>query len=120
MFLGLDKSFGIARHFHPSLAGIATANTWQDVAGWWQNEVGVDWYKMRNQAMELLSEEDRPIPDRHNRVGPDALPDEQRLILENWPDCFAKVSGQTNPWTSVDAFDVQKQIPHVRPYPAFS
>jgi vacuolar-type H+-ATPase catalytic subunit A/Vma1 len=29
------------------------------VADWWREEVGQDWYAMRTQAMEILSEEDR-------------------------------------------------------------
>ncbi len=36
---------------------------------------------MRNQAMEILSEESR-LSQIVKLVGPDALPDEQRLILE--------------------------------------
>ena len=41
----------------------------------------MDWLAMRNEAMGILSEESR-LSQIVKLVGPDALPDEQRLILE--------------------------------------
>ena len=80
-FWALDKSLASARHF-PSINWLDSYSEYlEDVAGWWRKEVGRDWLKMRNQCMEILSEEDR-LGQIVKLVGPDALPDEQRLILE--------------------------------------
>ncbi len=80
-FWALDKSLASARHF-PSINWLDSYSEYlEDVAGWWRKEVGQDWLRMRNQAMEILSEEDR-LSQIVKLVGPDALPDEQRLILE--------------------------------------
>jgi V/A-type H+-transporting ATPase subunit A len=108
-FWALDKSLASARHF-PSINWLDSYSEYlEDVAGWWRNEVGVDWYKMRNQAMELLSEEDR-LSQIVKLVGPDALPDEQRLILET-ARLLREGFLQQNAMDPVDAFStVQKQI----------
>ena len=108
-FWALDKSLASARHF-PSINWLDSYSEYlEDVAGWWRNEVGVDWYKMRNQAMELLSEEDR-LSQIVKLVGPDALPDEQRLILET-ARLLREGFLQQNAMDTVDAYStVQKQI----------
>jgi V/A-type H+-transporting ATPase subunit A len=108
-FWALDKSLASARHF-PSINWLDSYSEYlEDVAGWWRNEVGVDWYKMRNQAMELLSEEDR-LSQIVKLVGPDALPDEQRLILET-ARLLREGFLQQNAMDPIDAFStVQKQI----------
>jgi V/A-type H+-transporting ATPase subunit A len=108
-FWALDKSLASARHF-PSINWLDSYSEYlEDVAGWWRNEVGVDWLEMRNRAMELLSEEDR-LSQIVKLVGPDALPDEQRLILET-ARLLREGFLQQNAMDPVDAFStVQKQI----------
>jgi V/A-type H+-transporting ATPase subunit A len=108
-FWALDKSLASARHF-PSINWLDSYSEYlEDVAGWWQKEVGMDWLAMRNQAMEILSEEDR-LSQIVKLVGPDALPDEQRLILET-ARLLREGFLQQNAMDDVDAFStVQKQI----------
>jgi V/A-type H+-transporting ATPase subunit A len=80
-FWALDKALASARHF-PSVNWLDSYSEYlEDVSGWWQDQVGQDWLGMRNRAMELLSEESR-LAQIVKLVGPDALPDEQRLVLE--------------------------------------
>ena len=80
-FWALDKSLASARHF-PSINWLDSYSEYlEDVAGWWKDQVGMDWLAMRNEAMGILSEESR-LSQIVKLVGPDALPDEQRLILE--------------------------------------
>ena len=80
-FWALDKALASARHF-PSINWLDSYSEYlKDVADWWQQKVGQDWLAQRNKAMELLSEESR-LSQIVKLVGPDALPDEQRLILE--------------------------------------
>src|SRR5512143_1141888 len=108
-FWALDKSLASARHF-PSINWLDSYSEYlEDVAGWWRKEVGRDWLKMRNQSMEILSEEDR-LGQIVKLVGPDALPDEQRLILET-ARLLREGFLQQNAMDAVDAFStVQKQI----------
>jgi V/A-type H+-transporting ATPase subunit A len=108
-FWALDKSLASARHF-PSINWLDSYSEYlEDVAGWWRTEVGVDWLGMRNRAMEILSEEDR-LSQIVKLVGPDALPDEQRLILET-ARLLREGFLQQNALDAVDAFStVQKQV----------
>jgi V/A-type H+-transporting ATPase subunit A len=108
-FWALDKSLASARHF-PSINWLDSYSEYlEDVAGWWRKEVGRDWLKMRNRSMEILSEEDR-LSQIVKLVGPDALPDEQRLILET-ARLLREGFLQQNAMDTVDAYStVQKQI----------
>ncbi|HUI90410.1 MAG TPA: V-type ATP synthase subunit A [Anaerolineales bacterium] len=108
-FWALDKSLASARHF-PSINWLDSYSEYlEDVAGWWREQVGVDWLKMRNQAMEILSEEDR-LSQIVKLVGPDALPSEERMVLET-ARLIREGFLQQNAMDTVDAFStVQKQI----------
>jgi V/A-type H+-transporting ATPase subunit A len=80
VFWALDKSLASARHF-PSINWLTSYSDYvKSVADWWLNKTHIDWYEMRAVAMALLTEEDHLNQIVH-LVGPDALPDEQRLIL---------------------------------------
>ncbi len=108
-FWALDKALASARHF-PSINWLDSYSEYlADVAGWWQQQVGVDWYQMRNHAMELLSEESR-LAQIVKLVGPDALPDEQRLVLET-ARLLREGFLQQSALDDVDAYsDIHKQI----------
>jgi V/A-type H+-transporting ATPase subunit A len=80
-FWALDKELASARHF-PSVNWLESYSEYVDaVAGWWREKVGLDWHALRGQALELLTRESH-LQQMVKLVGPDALPDEQRLILE--------------------------------------
>ncbi|MBN1582983.1 MAG: V-type ATP synthase subunit A [Anaerolineae bacterium] len=80
-FWALDKALASARHF-PSVNWLESYSEYLDyMVGWWRAQTGFDWHSMRAQAMELLNEESR-LQQIVKLVGPDALPDEQRLTLE--------------------------------------
>lgn len=69
----------------------------------------MDWLAMRNEAMGILSEESR-LTQIVKLVGPDALPDEQRLVLET-ARLLREGFLQQNALDDVDAFStIQKQI----------
>lgn len=108
-FWALDKSLASARHF-PSIHWLDSYSEYlEDVADWWREKVGVDWLKMRNRAMEILSEESR-LSQIVKLVGPDALPDEERLVLET-ARLLREGFLQQNAMDSVDAYSpVEKQI----------
>ena len=108
-FWALDKSLASARHF-PSINWLDSYSEYmEDVAGWWQEEVGQDWYALRSQAMEILSEESR-LSQIVKLVGSDTLPDEQRLILET-ARLLREGFLQQSSFDAVDSFStVHKQI----------
>ena len=108
-FWALDKSLASARHF-PSINWLDSYSEYlADVAGWWREQVGMDWFGMRNEAMALLSEESR-LTQIVKLVGPDALPDEQRLILET-SRLLREGFLQQNAMDPIDAYStVQKQV----------
>ena len=108
-FWALDKALASARHF-PSINWLDSYSEYQaDVAGWWKEQVGQDWYAMRNQAMEILNEENR-LSQIVKLVGPDALPDEQRLPLET-ARLLREGFLQQSAMDDVDAYStIQKQI----------
>lgn len=80
-FWALDKALASARHF-PAINWLESYSEYvDDVAHWWQEQIGQDWRTMRDQAMAILQRESH-LEQIVKLVGPDALPDDQRLILE--------------------------------------
>lgn len=108
-FWALDKSLASARHF-PAINWLDSYSEYiEDVADWWREKTGKDWYAMRNRAMELLSEESR-LSQIVKLVGPDALPYAERMILET-SRLIREGILQQNATDPVDAFSpVEKQI----------
>jgi V/A-type H+-transporting ATPase subunit A len=53
----------------------------QDLAEWWHKQVDKNWNSYREEAMRILQAED-DLKNIVKLVGPEALPDKQRLILE--------------------------------------
>ena len=80
-FWALDKELAFARHF-PAVSWRDSYSEYVGYLGdWWRGQVGRDWYAMREQAMGILASEGG-LQRIVQLVGPDALPDDQRLILE--------------------------------------
>jgi V/A-type H+-transporting ATPase subunit A len=81
VFWALDKSLASARHF-PSINWLNSYSEYLDnVTPWWEQQTNMPWRDLRAQAMEILNEEGH-LDQIVKLVGPDALPDEQRVVLE--------------------------------------
>ncbi len=108
-FWALDKSLASARHF-PAINWLDSYSEYiDDVADWWREKVGKDWFAMRNRAMELLSEENR-LSQIVKLVGPDALPYAERMVLET-SRLIREAILQQNATDPVDAYSpIEKQI----------
>lgn len=108
-FWALDKSLAAARHF-PSINWMESYSEYaSDVAEWWQKETGQDWQAMRGQTVALLQLESH-LEQIVKLVGPDALPDDQRLILET-SHLLREGFLQQNALDEIDSYStVQKQI----------
>jgi V/A-type H+-transporting ATPase subunit A len=78
-FWALDTELANARHY-PSIHWLHSYSEYvEDVSSWWQKE-DPDWVELRTEALTLLQREDR-LQQIVKLVGPDVLPDSQRLIL---------------------------------------
>jgi V/A-type H+-transporting ATPase subunit A len=108
-FWALDKSLASARHF-PSVNWLDSYSEYlDDVTDWWHEQTGEDWRAKRAQAMEILNEESH-LEQIVKLVGPDALPDEQRLVLET-ARLLREGFLQQNALDDIDTFcPIDKQI----------
>lgn len=80
-FWGLDKELASARYF-PAINYMDSYSEYlEDVAGWWEQFKEVSWKELRTRAMSLLQQDDK-LQKIVKLVGEDALPDEQRLVIE--------------------------------------
>ena len=78
-FWALDRELANARHY-PAVSWTDSYSEYADeVVGWW-DRVDPDWKNVRTRALELLKREQR-LQEIVRLIGPDALPDEQRLVL---------------------------------------
>ncbi len=78
-FWALDTELANARHY-PSIHWLHSYSEYtEDVGSWWEKEAP-DWNELRTEALTLLQREDR-LQQIVKLVGPDVLPDTQRLIL---------------------------------------
>ncbi|MEO2241852.1 MAG: ATP synthase subunit A [Euryarchaeota archaeon] len=81
VFWALDSKLADRRHF-PAINWLQSYSLYlDDVETWWHENVGKDWRKLRDEAMEILQRESE-LEEIVQLVGPDALPESERLILE--------------------------------------
>ena len=108
-FWALDKALASARHF-PSINWLESYSEYMDeMVDFWKDETGFDWKALRTRAMDLLNEESR-LEQIVKLVGADALPDEQRLVLET-SRILREGFLQQNALDKVDTYaTLQKQI----------
>jgi V/A-type H+/Na+-transporting ATPase subunit A len=78
-FWALDTELANARHY-PAIHWLQSYSEYaENVAAWWEKLVP-DWSELRAEALALLQREER-LQQVVRLVGPDVLPDSQRLIL---------------------------------------
>lgn len=78
-FWALDTELANARHY-PSIHWLHSYSEYtEDVGVWWEKQAP-DWTELRTEALTLLQREDR-LQQIVKLVGPDVLPDAQRLVL---------------------------------------
>ncbi len=81
VFWALDKELADARHY-PAINWILSYSEYVDeISEWWSKNVDKEWRRYRSEAMRILQREDE-LKEIVKLVGPEALPDSQRLILE--------------------------------------
>jgi V/A-type H+-transporting ATPase subunit A len=80
-FWALDTNLAYRRHF-PSVNWIKSYSLYLDcIAEWYDKSIARDWRELREKAMYLLQKEVE-LQEIVQLVGPDALPDSEKAILE--------------------------------------
>ncbi len=108
-FWGLDRQLANARHY-PAISWLDSYSEYlSDVIPWWEERVGTDWADDRAEIMELLQREVR-LQQVVKLVGPDALPDSQRFILDVCT-LFKNAFLQQNAFDDIDRYTTaEKQM----------
>ena len=107
-FWALDRELANARHY-PAIGWIESYSEYADeVKGWWDKLDG-RWAEVRQEALDLLKKEQR-LEQIVRLIGPDALPDSERIVLvvaEMIKNGFL----QQNAFDDIDVYSIpEKQI----------
>jgi len=111
-FWALDKELANARHY-PSINWLTSYSEYVDeIRPWWEAKEP-EWSNLRNEVLELLQKEGR-LQQIVKLVGPDVLPDSQRLVL-SVADIIKNAFLQQSAFDEIDMYsDVEKQMSIVK------
>jgi V/A-type H+-transporting ATPase subunit A len=108
-FWALDRALANARHY-PAISWIDSYSEYLlEMGSWWEQNVSSEWMDDRREIMDLLLREMK-LQQVVKLVGPDALPDSQRFILEV---CTLFKNGflQQNAFDDIDRYSTaEKQV----------
>ncbi len=80
-FWGLDTRLAYSRHY-PAINWMISYSGYVDsIAKWWMKSVSEEWFKLREEGYYILQREDT-LKEIVRLLGPEALPDEEKLVLE--------------------------------------
>ena len=80
-FWALDAKLAYSRHY-PSINWMNSYSGYlSDVAKWWSKNISEDWLSLRSETYAILQREDT-LKEIVRLLGPEALPDEEKIILE--------------------------------------
>ncbi|MDP3730263.1 MAG: V-type ATP synthase subunit A [Candidatus Omnitrophota bacterium] len=106
-FWALDRDLANARHY-PSIGWTESYSEYlDDIKKWWHDKISAEWLELRYTIMELLQKEQKLL-QVVKLVGPEVLPQTQRLILET---CyiFKNAFLQQNAFDKVDTYSSAKK-----------
>ncbi|MFH1008753.1 MAG: V-type ATP synthase subunit A [Candidatus Latescibacterota bacterium] len=108
-FWGLDKELAGARHFPSVNWNLSYSEYAEELRPWWETHSELPWAALRTEAIHILREEHR-LAHVVQLVGPDALPDRQRLYLEI-AQMIKEAFLQQNAFDPIDAYCIpEKQL----------
>jgi len=82
VFWALDTSLADRRHF-PAIHWLTSYSLYiEDLVEWWKKMMNEDWKPMRDEAIAMLQKEGE-LEEIVRLVGPDALPEPDRAVLES-------------------------------------
>ncbi len=101
-FWALDRQLANARHY-PAISWLDSYSEYlDDISPWWESETGAGWSTSRAEILDLLQREVR-LQQVVKLVGPDALPDSQRFVIEVCT-LFKNAFLQQNAFDEVDRY----------------
>lgn len=106
-FWALDRDLANARHY-PSIGWVESYSEYlDDIKKWWHDNIDEEWLSLRYTIMELLQKEQKLL-QVVKLVGPEVLPQTQRLIIET---CyiFKNAFLQQSAFDKVDQFASAKK-----------
>ncbi|MFW6292279.1 MAG: V-type ATP synthase subunit A, partial [Spirochaetota bacterium] len=108
-FWALDRQLANARHY-PAIGWLDSYSEYlPDLRAWWEEHAGRSWSDDRAEIIDLLNREVR-LQQVVKLVGPDALPDSQRFVIEVCT-LFKNAFLQQNAFDDVDRYStVEKQV----------
>ena len=109
----LDRQLANARHY-PAISWLESYSEYvEEISDWWQERSGGEWGVLRRRIMDLLQQEGK-LQQVVKLVGPDVLPDTQRIVLETCT-LFKNAFLQQNSFDRVDMYCTpEKQIKMLR------
>ncbi|HUX14659.1 MAG TPA: V-type ATP synthase subunit A [Spirochaetia bacterium] len=111
-FWALDRDLANARHY-PAISWLESYSEYaEEVQDWWEQRE-ITWMTIRQEAMEILQKEDR-LQQIVKLIGPDALPDNQRIVLQV-ADMIKNGFLQQNAFDDIDMYSIpEKQVEILR------
>ena len=108
-FWALDRGLANARHY-PSISWIDSYSEYlHEIQTWWEQNISAEWIEDRREIMDLLLREQK-LQQVVKLVGPDALPDSQRFILDVCR-LFKEAFLQQNAFDDIDRYStIEKQV----------
>jgi V/A-type H+-transporting ATPase subunit A len=108
-FWGLDRQLANARHY-PAISWLESYSEYlTEMSAWWEENITSTWQEDRTEIMGLLHREVK-LQQVVKLVGPDALPDTQRFVLDVCT-LFKNAFLQQNAYDKIDMFSVpEKQV----------
>lgn len=107
-FWALDRELANARHY-PAIGWIESYSEYADEIKEWWDKLDPRWAEIRLSALELLKNEQR-LQQIVRLIGPDALPDEKRIVLVV-ADMIKNGFLQQSAFDKIDVYSVpEKQI----------
>ena len=112
-FWALDTRLAYSRHY-PSINWMQSYSGYlEDVSKWWKENVSGEWYGLRAESYNILQREDT-LKEIVRLLGPEALPDEEKLVLEVARMIKIGIL-QQNSFDKVDTYcSPQKQLKQVK------
>ena len=112
-FWALDTRLAYSRHY-PSINWMQSYSGYlEDVSKWWKENVSAEWYGLRAESYNILQREDT-LKEIVRLLGPEALPDEEKLVLEVARMIKIGIL-QQNSFDKVDTYcSPQKQLKQVK------
>ncbi|MCS7140878.1 MAG: V-type ATP synthase subunit A [Candidatus Nitrosocaldus sp.] len=80
-FWGLDTRLAYSRHYPAINWMISYSGYVNSIAKWWMKNVSEEWFRLREEGYYILQREDT-LKEIVRLLGPEALPDEEKLVLE--------------------------------------